>query len=208
MSLKVFASAMALGALVASPAAWAGDPPNFDFNGYAQVSDVIASPLVVHSVLTNNGVVPTPIALDFTNNQYTLVVTGGTLTSIVGVARNYSNATVAIYEDAIGGGTAADYANAATFTDGTLILSGAFDGFLVRNRFTASLGNFIGSVDFSGGTRLGDLVTPQDWPFGGGWSRTVSGIPAGYQENWDGKIDLAAVGVDDAPWQKVKQLFR
>jgi len=198
---------MALGALVASPSAWAGDPPNFDFNGYAQVSDVIASPLVLRSVLTNNGVVPTPILLDFTNNQYTLVA-NGTLASIVGVARNYAMATVSIYEDPIGGGTAADYSNAATFTDGTLILTGAFDGFLIRNRFSASLGNFIGSVDFTGGTRLGDLATPQDWPFGGGWSRSVTGIPATYQENWDGKIDLAAVGVEPGSWQKVKSLYR
>src|SRR5262245_59293452 len=192
MRLKVLATAMALGVLVASPSARAVDPPNFDFLGYAQVSDVIGSALVMRSVLTNNGEVPTPIPLNFTLNQYTLVV-GGTLNSIVGVARNYTMATVAIYEDPIGGGTAADYANGATFTDGTLILSGVFDGFLVRNRFSATLGNFVGTVDWTGGTQLGVLVTPQDWPFGGGWSRSVTGIPTGYQENWDGKIDLAPV---------------
>jgi hypothetical protein len=198
---------MALGVLVASPSARAGDPPNFDFNGYAQVSDVIGSALVMRSVLTNNGEVPTPIPLDFTLNQYTLVV-GGTLSSIVGVARNYTMANVAMYADPILGGTAADYANAATFTDGTLILSGVFDGFLVRNRFSAMLGNFVGTVDFTGGTLLGGLTTPQDWPFGGGWSRSVTGIPAGYQENWDGKIDLAPVGVEPSSWQKVKGLYR
>jgi hypothetical protein len=197
---------MALGALLASPSAWAGDPPNFDFYGFAQVSDVIASPLVMRSVLTNNGVVPTPIALNFAANQYTLVVANGTLTSIVLAARNYSGATVEIYEDPIGGGTAANYAVPATFTDGTLILSGSFDGFLVRNRFSATLGNFIGKVDFTGGTRLGDLVTPQDWPFGGGWSRSVT-IEPGYQENWDGKIDLAPVGVEQDTWQNIKRLY-
>lgn len=207
MRVKVLAAALALGALVTSPVARAADPPNFDFNGYAQVSDVLASSLTMRSVLTNNGVVPTPIVLDFTTKQYTLVLTG-TLSSIVGIARNYSAATCAIYEDAIGGGTAADYANPATFTDGTVILSGNFDGFLVRNRFTATLGNFIGKVDFNAGTRLGDMVTAQDWPCGGGWSRTVSGIPAGYQENWDGKIDLAPVGVNNLGWDGVKQLFR
>ena len=55
---------------------------------------------------------------------------------------------------------------------------------------------------------LGDMVTAQDWPCGGGWSRTVSGIPAGYQENWDGKIDLAPVAVDLKGWDGVKQLYR
>jgi len=207
MRLKVLASALALGALAVSPVAYAADPPNFDFYGFAIVSDVLNSPLTVRSVLTNNGVVPTPIVLDFTTKQYTLVMTG-TLSSIVGIARNYPAATCAIYEDAIGGGTAADYANPATFTDGTLILNGAFDGNLVRNRFSATLGNFIGKVDFSGGTRLADLVSPQDWPCGGGWSRSVSGIPAGYQENWDGKIDLSPVAVEEKTWNGVKQLYR
>lgn len=207
MRLKVLASALALGALAMSPGAYAADPPNFDFFGYAIVSDVLNSPLTMRSVLTNNGVVPTPIVLDFTTKQYTLVVTG-TLASIVGTARNYPAATCTIYEDAIGGGTAADYANPGTFTDGTVILSGAFDGNLVRYRFTATLGNFIGKVDFTGGTRLSDLSTPQDWPFGGGWSRSVTGIPAGYQENWDGKIDLSPVAVQEKTWDGVKQLYR
>ena len=207
MRVKVLAAALALGALVTSPGARAADPANFDFFGYAQVSDVINSSLTVRSVLTNNGVVPTPILLDFVNKQYTLVLTG-TLNSIVGVARNYTAATCAIYEDAIGGGTAADYATAGTFTDGTLILSGNFAGPLVRNRFTATLGNFIGTVNFSAGTRLGDLSTPQGWPCGGGWSRSVTGIPVGYQENWDGKIDLAVVGVESKSWDGVKQLYR
>jgi len=79
---------------------------------------------------------------------------------------------------------------------------------LVRNRFTATLGNFIGTVNFSAGTRLGDLSTPQGWPCGGGWSRSVTGIPVGYQENWDGKIDLAVVGVESKSWDGVKQLYR
>lgn len=207
MRLSAVAATMVLAAVVTSSSVLAVDPPNFDFNGYAIVPASVGGGLTVRSVLTNNGVVPTPILLDFTLNQYTLVVTG-TLASTVGIASNYSGATVLIYEDPIAGGTAADYANPATFLDGTLILSGNFDGNLVRNRFTATLGNFVGKVDFTGGTRLGDLATPQDWPFGGGWSRTVAGIPAGYDENWDGKIDLAPVGVDGKTWDKVKQIYK
>ena len=178
MRLKVLAATMALAVLTSVPGIQAADPPNFDFNGYAIVPTTIGGALTMRSVLTNNGVVPTPILLDFANNQYTLVVTG-TLFSIVGIAQNYSPASIEIWEDPIGGGTPADYGNPSTFTDGTLILSGAFDGNLVRNRFTATLGNFVGKVDFTGGSRLGDLVTAQDWPFGGGWSRSVSGHPGG-----------------------------
>lgn len=208
MRLKVLAAAMALAALTANSSAYAVDPPNFDFNGYAIVPTVLGGQLIMRSVLTNNGVVPTPIALDFTTNQYTLVITG-TLVAINGVTgrHDYSPATIAMYEDPIGGGTAANYATPATFTDGTTILSGVFDGNLIRNRFTATLGNFVGTVDFTGGTRLGDLVTTQDWPCGGGWSRTISGIPAGYHENWDGKIDLAPVAVTPLQWGGVKRLY-
>ena len=105
----------------------------------------------MRSVLTNNGVVPTPIALNFAANHSTLVVRG-TLAAIGGTRHDYNPATVDIYEDPIGGGTAANYASPGTFVDGTKILGGTFDGNLVRNRFTTNLGNFIGKVDFSSGT--------------------------------------------------------
>jgi hypothetical protein len=199
---------MVLAAGVTTSSVLAVDPPNFDFYGFALVPPgPVGGMLTLRSVLTNNGVVPTPIALNFALNQYTLVISG-TLASTVGIAQNYPGASVLLYEDPIAGGTAADYANPSTFTDGTLILSGAFDGDLVRNRFSATLGNFVGKIDFTGGTRLGDLATPQDWPCGGAWSRTVTGIPTGYQENWDGKIDLAVVSVDNKTWEQLKQLYR
>jgi len=207
MRLKVLAATMALAVLIAAPVTRAADPPNFDFNGYAIVPTTVGGILTMRSVLTNNGVVPTPILLDFANNQYTLVVIG-TLTNAALTPQYYSPATIEIWEDPIAGGTPANYANAATFTDGTLILSGAFDGNLTRNRFTSTVGSFIGKVDFSGGTRLGDLATPQDWPFGGGWSRAVSTIPSGYNEQWDGKIDLAPVAVDEKTWGGVKEIFK
>jgi hypothetical protein len=207
MRMKVLAAVMALVALGIAPGAQAADPANFDFNGYAIVPTTIGGTLTMRSVLTNNGVVPTPILLDFVNNQYTLVVVG-TLASAAGIAQYYSPATVQMYEDAKVGGTAANYAVPATFTDGTLILSGVFDGNLVRNRFTTTLGNFSGGVNFTGGTRLGDLLTPNGWPLGGAWSRSVSGIPSGYNENWDGKIDLAPVAVEPQKWGGVKEFYR
>lgn len=207
MRLKVIAATMALAVLVSAPTTWAVDPANFDFNGYAIVPTTVGGTLTMRSVLTNNGVVPTPITLDFVNNQYTLVIIG-TLTNALLTPQYYSPATIEIWEDPIAGGTAANYATAATFTDGTLILSGAFDGNLTRNRFSSTIGSFIGQVDFTGGSRLGDLVTPQDWPCGGAWSRSVTTIPAGYHEQWDGKIDLATVAVEEDTWGGVKQIFK
>jgi hypothetical protein len=210
MRLKVLAALTAL-ALASAPAAQAADPPNFDFYGFAIIPSTIGGTLTLRSVLTNNGVVPTPITLDFTNNQYTLVVTG-TLASgnpnLPG-ASQFNPASISIYEDPIGGGTAANYAAAGTFTDGTLILSGNFAGNLTRNRFTSTLGNFTGTITFTGGTRLGDLPTPVGWPFAGGWSRSTSiTIPAGYNEAWDGKIDLSTVAVEDRSWGAVKGLYQ
>jgi len=210
MRLRVLAAVLSLGALMLSSSAQAADPPIFDFNGYATgVSDVISSTLTMRSILTNNGVIPTPIPMDFMNNQFTLVISNATLASIMGVARNYTGATIAIYEDPISGGTAANYASPSTFTDGTAILTGVFNGTLVRNRFTATLGNFVGAVNFTGGTRLAEISNRTNgWPCAGGWSRTISGIPAGYDENWDGKLDLAPVGIEEKTWQGVKQLYR
>jgi len=208
MRLRAFAASVAAATLVAGAQfASASDPPNFDFNGYAIVPTTIGGAFTLRSVLTNNGVVPTPIALDFVNNQYTLVVTA-TLASTAPFHQYYSPATIQIWEDPIGGGTAADYGTPGTFTDGTLILSGTFDGNLDRTGFIATLGSFLGRVDFTAGTRLGDLATTQDWPFGGGWSRSVSGIPSGYDENWDGKIDLAPVAVNQETWGGVKEQYK
>ena len=204
MKLKVLATSVALAATVVGSAAQA-DPPNFDFFGHSIVPTSVGGILTLRSVLTNNGVVPTPIVLDFTNNQYTVVVTG-TLASIAGSKQFYSPATVSIYEDAIGGGTAANYATPTTFTDGTLILGGPFDGNLERQTFSPSLGSFIGTVDFSSGSRLGDLTTPDDWPFWGGWSRSGM-LQPGYHEKWDGEIEFNPVAVEDRTWGSVKSLF-
>jgi hypothetical protein len=206
MQLRALAASLAGAALLFGAHAAAADPPNFDFNGYAQVATAVGQPLVMYSVLTNNGVVPTPILLDFVNYEYTLVIQG-TLASAAGIAQHYGAAQIALYSDARSGGTAASYANLPTFTDGTLILSGNFVD-LIRNTYLPSLGNFTGQVNFTAGTRLGDLATPNGWPCGGGWSRTISGIPAGFQENWDGKIDIAPVAVEPQSWGAVKHLFQ
>jgi hypothetical protein len=207
MRLKVFAAVMALVALGMTPGAQAVDPPNFDFNGYAIVPTTVGGTLTMRSVLTNNGVVPTPIALDFVNNQYTLVVVG-TLAGVVGITQNFTPASIEIWSDAKSGGTAADYAVPATFTDGTLILAGGFDGNLTRTTFPPMLGSFLGKINFTSGSRLGDLATPNGWPCGGAWSRSISGIPSGYNEMWDGKIDLAPVAVESQKWGGVKEMFR
>ncbi len=206
MRPKAFAASLAGAVLLVGAHVVVADPANFDFNGYAQVPSSVGGPLAMYSLLTNNGVVPTPIVLDFANYEYTLVIQG-TLGGVSGIAQHYGPAQIALYEDARSGGTPANYGNLATFTDGTLVLSGAFID-LVRNTFTPTLGNFSGLVNFTGGTRLADLALTAGWPCGGGWSRTISGIPAGFQENWDGKIDLATVAIQPRSWGATKELYK
>lgn len=207
MRMNVLAAVMALVALGIAPGAQAADPANFDFNGYAIVPTTNGGTLTMRSVLTNNGVVPTPIPLDFATYQYTLVVVG-TRVSAIGITHNYNPVSIQMWSDLKSGGTAADYAIPSTFTDGTLILSGVFDGNLTRTQPIPTVGSFIGEINFTGGSMLGALATTDGWPFGGGWSRVVMGIPSGYNEMWDGKIDLAPVAVETGKWGAVKGLFR
>ena len=205
MRMKFCAALMALAVWTATSNVFAADPPNFDFNGYAIIPSGVGGTLTLRSVLTNNGVVPTPIPLDFTTQQHTVVVTG---TLGGGSPQPYSG-TVLVYSDDKGSGTAADYGSPGTFTDGTLVLSGVFDTTLLRYTFTATLGSYIGKVDWTGGSRLGELTVTQDWPFGGGWSRRSGlGIPPGYSENWDGKIDFNNVAVEQKSWDQIKELYR
>jgi hypothetical protein len=211
MHPRAIAATLAAAAILGTGAAVKADPPNFDFFGYATIPAAVNGTLVLRSVLTNNGVVPTPIPLAFATHQYTLVVTAR-LAAEAGVQQQYDSGTVEIWEDPVAGGTAANHTAPGTFTDGTLILAGSFDGVLARTSFPTtppgSVGSFLGQVDFAGGTRLGDLAGTQDWPFGGGWSRRVSGIPGGYDEGWDGKIDLGPVAVEPRAWDGVKRLYR
>ena len=74
MKMKIFATWMALAALTVASGAFAAEPPNFDFNGYAIIPAGVGGTLTLRSVLTNNGVVPTPIPLDFSTQQHTIVV--------------------------------------------------------------------------------------------------------------------------------------
>src|SRR2546426_10051202 len=106
MRMKCCAGLMALAGLVVCSSVRAADPPTFDFSGYADVPPSVGGTLTLRSVLVNNGVVPTPIPMDFSTQQHTVVVTG-TLNS--GSPQLNAPATAQIYTDQISGGTAANY---------------------------------------------------------------------------------------------------
>lgn len=199
--------ALLLAAAVLAVAPTAQAQQFFDFNGQALLPASQGGVLTMRSIVVNNNQVPTPLALDFANYQYTLVVAGlvwgsGTTT------QHYAGGTIAIYED---NGTAADYTNPSTFTDGTVILAGVVLS-LDRTMFTANLGTAAGLVDWLGGTRIGEIA-PADrlsWAFLTGISNRSTVTLPGYDENWDGKVEPQSpiVANDETSFGALKDAFQ
>jgi hypothetical protein len=180
----------------------------FDFLGQAVVPGSVGGMLNMESVINDPAPGTTPLPLDFANFQYTLVITGLELVAINGSTQNYANGTIAIYEDDL---TPADYANPATFSDGTAILIGTVTS-LDRTMFTATLGSAAGMVDWNGGTNIDDIA-PEDqlgWPILTGISRQAHHIEPGYDEQWDGKVEPIEPIVDarQSTWSEVKERMR
>ena len=183
----------------------------FDFLGQTVVPGNPGGFLNMDSVIRDPAPGTTPIPLDFANYEYTLVITDLGLVSGDGTPvapQTYANGTLVIYEDNT---TAADYANPATFTDGTAILVGNL-GALTRTMFTATLGTATGWVDWTGGTRLDDIA-PDDqlgWPFLTGISARAENVEDGYDEEWDGKCEPTEdiVGLDPVSWGSLKAMLR
>ena len=203
--LKRITILLAAALVLATPAA---AQQLFDFLGQSVVPASVGSTLSMDAVVTEGGGFDTPLPLDFANFDYTIVVSGLVLDSEAGSSQTYSGGTITIYEDAA---TVADYANPATFSDGTAILSGTFTS-LTRTMFTATLGTASGFVDWTGGTRLNDLA-PEDqagWPFLTGISRRSTDIEPGYDEQWDGKVEPSnvIVGTESTSWGELKASHR
>ena len=122
-------------------------------------------------------------------------------------------ATLSIYEDASNN---ANFANAATFTDGTLVLSGTISNMAGSrlNLFGIPWG-VTGDVALTGGAGLGNVDAQCDGnmvlndfinfqiPFGG-WPDAQS-----YEEGYDSKLDCPeTTSTDDSTWGTVKALYR
>lgn len=184
--MKKLLLVLAIAGMVSAPGLASGQQL-FDFNGQALVPAGIGGDLTAYLPVDEAGVIDTPIPLDFDNFDYTIVVTGLTLDVVNGNAQDYLPGSIVMYEDAA---TPADYGNPSTFTDGVAILSGSLYSF-TRQMFTSTLGSGQGDVDWTGGTRLGELA-PADqtgWSFLVTISTRSTVIVPGYDENWDGKVE-------------------
>jgi len=183
----------------------------FDFLGQAVVPGNVGGFLNMDSIMRDPSPGTTPIPLDFANYEYTLVVTNLVLDSGDGTVenpQNYSNGMLVIYEDNT---TAADYANPATFSDGTAFLIGVITT-LNRTMYTTTLGAAAGWVDWTGGARLDDIapVDQLGWPFLVGISARDTNVEPGYDEEWDGKCEPEEpiVDVQEMSWGSVKAQLR
>ena len=183
--MKKLLLVLAIAGIVAAPGL-ASAQQLFDFNGQALLPSGIGDNVMAYLPVDDAGVIDTPIPLDFANFEYTFVVMAP-LSVESGASQTYGAGTIVLYED---DATPADYSNPATFSDGTAILSGTFYDF-TRTMFTASLGSGSGNVDWTGGTRLGEIA-PADqagWAFLVSISTRSTVTEPGYDENWDGKVE-------------------
>jgi hypothetical protein len=120
-----------------------------------------------------------------------------------------NGATVRVYEDV---GSAADFANPATFTDGALILSGGSNDMSGQRVDVA--GNpwgVYGTIVFTGGSGLADLSSAC------GFGLTMNDFidfhfatsPPGYQEAYDAQwLCAEPVSTESASWGSLKALYR
>ena len=73
---------------------------------------------------------------------------------------------------------------------------------------TVKISSYAGSVDWTGGTRLGEMgANTTGYGIGGSGNTGSGNIPSGYVDCWDGKIDQPIIAVDEASWGQVKRLF-
>ncbi len=188
---KTLLSLLCLAVLVLPQAAQA-QIQAFDWLGQVDLPDAVGGDLSMYSILADGApaVVP-PFAMDWDNFEYTLVVTGLELL-VDGSQQSYGNGVIALYED---NGTAADYANLGTFTDGTAILTGVVVS-LTRTVTALPFPPFTGvsvsgTVDWTGGSRVGEFAPEDldDWTFVAGGNTDAADIEPGFDEQWDGKVE-------------------
>jgi hypothetical protein len=147
--------------------------------------------------------------------EYTAHLSAPIQSYVGGVSQivNFGVGTVEIFADDLGGGgTAADFANQSTFTDGTMILSGSVQNMAGQRLDVFGLPwGITGVIVFTGGPDLalvdaqcsGGLVMNDFIDF------QIATPPAGYDEQYDAKWECPdTVGTDDETWGRIKALYQ
>ncbi len=227
---RMFRGGLLLACVAAPSAALAG--AEFLSFGYAKYDPLPAVPgaaVEVYGILSSSTGAGDPIPLDWAGHQYTIVVTDLVIadTSFFGwlLEEEHSAAGIVIYADPTGG-TAADWDDPTSFTDGEAILTVTMDA-----GFLASLYDFDGDslmsgfgvggqCTFDGGTHILTLMDA-GYPLGAGewalsatiqdrWAAPTVDVPAGFDRRFDAKISTLydTVATETGTWGGVRRLFR
>lgn len=216
LAVSLLASAWALPAGAVNLLA---DYQGFDYEP-TKVGPAFGDPGNTYEVLATVPQLGAPLVFNLGANQYTVVITG--LTSVGKLPLGtydvitYAGGSVNVYEDAIGGGTAANYgvnpANAtapSTFVDGTSILVGTLSSFQVVYDNATRTGSFEGTLTFTGGSQIGNFPTNQrsGWTFAGVTGNSPI-TPTGYLHQVDGSIYLDnPVATEVTTWGSIKAQY-
>lgn len=217
LAVSLLASAWALPAGAVNLLA---DYQGFDYEP-TKVGPAFGDPGNTYEVLATVPQLGAPLVFNLGANQYTVVITG--LTSVAKMPLGtydvitYVGGSVNVYEDAIGGGTAANYGvnpvNAtapATFVDGTNILVGTLSSFQVVYDNATRTGSFEGTLTFTGGSQIGNFPTNQrsGWTFAGVTGNSPI-TPTGYLHQVDGSIYLDnPVATQVTTWGGIKAQYK
>ena len=217
LAVSLLASAWALPAGAVNLLA---DYQGFDYEP-TKVGPAFGDPGNTYEVLATVPQLGAPLVFNLGANQYTVVITG--LTSVAKMPLGtydvitYVGGSVNVYEDAIGGGTAANYGvnpvNAtapSTFIDGTNILVGTLSSFQVVYDNATRTGSFEGTLTFTGGSQIGNFPTNQrsGWTFAGVTGNSPI-TPTGYLHQVDGSIYLDnPVATQVTTWGGIKAQYK
>lgn len=135
--------------------------------------------------------------LDPSSGATTITYSGGALALHAGPARNHAWGT-----------NPANATVPSTFTDGDLVFSGVFTGFVVT-LLPSGVGIFEGIVDGTGGSALAGPCANCAYTFAGTFAApTGAQLPAGYDLQVDGVLSVeSAVAVETMNWGSLKGLF-
>ncbi len=125
---------------------------------------------------------------------------------------------VRYFEDPKSGGTAAQYGvnppngtAPPTFIDGTLVLGGRVDNFVVTYDYTFNEGSFVGNVAFDEGSLIGTIPPERrdGWTLGGLSGAPNNTVPQGYDHQISGECRIPGpTPATHRTWGAVKALYR
>lgn len=158
------------------------------------------------------------IPLDLENNEYTVFIQDLLIVEVVaaGPVRTitYAGGDIQIFEDgAKNSGWTVNPPNGTVpgrFVDGELILAGHFTECAMVYLTTTMTGTVQGHVNWTSGSRLGELPAVDGWLFFGGTTdNPMHDTPDGYDMGWDPQLlPPEATASERTTWGKVRGLFR